>query len=106
MAKKSLDGVTVKFERCTDKFKVIEVVAEKSFPDAKFGWYRDLDTNETCYVCKDRRVKDYVLEQHMVNREKYGYDDLETAPNMRQAFYNAKNELLYTVDEIEYDFTL
>ena len=41
-----------------------------------------------------------------MNDSKYNYAYWENAPNVRQAFYNTDNELMYTVDEVEYEMEL
>ena len=51
-------------------------------------------------------VSQYVVKQHSINDLKDNYVDWENSPNIRQAFYNTNNDLMYTVDEVEYEMNL
>ena len=82
---------------------IVNVIAEKTFPDATFqSWPEPFNPRFTKYGCFDTDVSEYVYKQHQINDSKYNYEDWENAPNIRQAFYNTDNELMYTVDEAEY----
>ena len=107
MKKRNQKGVVVRFELLEDNVNVINVIAEKTFPDAVFKSWRDpLFPRFNKYGCFDTDVSKYVYEQHQINDLKYNYADQENAPNVRQAFYNTDNELMYTVDEVEYEMGL
>ena len=106
MKKRNQKGVIVKFELLDDD-NIVNVIAEQTFLDATFKSWRDpLTPRFTNYCCFDRDVSEYVYKQHQINDSKFNYADWENAPNVRQAFYNIHNELMYTVDEAEYAMEL
>jgi len=100
-------GVTVRFELLDEDFNIVEVLCEKTFPDADFdcksSW---LNPNIKYYHCWDKEVNDYVEDQHGKFNLKYDYVDWENAPIVRQAYYNVDGELLYTVDEVDHEMNL
>lgn len=105
--KKNLKGVIVRFELLDDDDNIISVIAEQTFPDAIFkSWPDHYNPRFTKYGCFDTDVSEYVYKQHEINDSKYNYADWENAPNVRQAFYNTDNDLIYTVDEVEYEMGL
>ena len=107
MKKRNQKGVIVRFELLEDNVNVINVIAEKTFPDATFqSWPEPFNPRFIRYGCFDTDVSEYVYNQHQINDSKYNYADWENAPNVRQAFYNIDNELMYTVDEVEYEMEL
>ena len=105
--KRNQNGVIVRFELLDVDDNVINVIAEKTFPNAVFkSWTEPFNPRFNKYGCFDTDVSEYVYEQHQINDSKYNYVDWEKAPNVRQAFYNTDNELIYTVDEVEYEMEL
>lgn len=105
--KRNQNGVIVRFELLDNDDNVINVIAEQTFLYAVFKSWRDpLFPRFNKYGCFDTDVSEYVYEQHQINDSKYNYVDWENAPNVRQAFYNTDNELMYTVDEVEYEMEL
>ena len=104
MKKRKQKGVIVRFELLDDDDNIVNVIAEQAFPNATFKSLRDhLTPRFTKYGCFDTDVSEYVYKQHQINDSKYNYADWENAPDIRQAFYNIDNELMYTVDEVEYE---
>lgn len=104
---KNTQGVTVKFEELDDNDNIIRILSEKTFPDAKFSSWMSPGYNLFLkYRCFDKDVIDYVYHQHCMNNQKYDYSNWEEAPNIRQAFYNADGELMYTDDEVDYEMNL
>ena len=104
--KKNLKGVIVRFEVLDDD-NIINVIAEQTFPNAIFkSWTEPANPRFIRYCCFDRDVSEYVYKQHRINDLKYNYTDWENSPDVRQAFYNIDNELIYTVDEVEYEMDL
>ena len=100
-------GVIVRFEILDDNDNIINVIAEQTFPDAVFNsWSDPLNKRFIKYRCFDENVSEYVFKQHSINDFKYNYVDWENSPNIRQAFYSTDNELIYTVDEVEYEMKL
>ena len=105
--KRNQNGVIVRFELLDNDDNIINVIAEKTFPNAVFkSWLEPFNPRFTKYGCFDTYVSEYVYEQHQINDSKYNYADWENAPNVRQAFYNTDNILMYTVDEVEYEMEL
>ena len=105
--KRNLKGVIVRFEMLDDNDNIINVIAEQTFLDAVFKSWRDpLMPRFNKYGCFDTDVSEYVYEQHQSNDLKYNYADWENVPNVRQAFYNTDGDLMYTVDEVEYEMEL
>lgn len=105
--KRNLKGVIVRFELLDIDDNIVNVIAEQTFPNATFKSWRDpLFPRFNKYGCFDTDVSEYVYEQHQINDSKYNYADWENAHNVRQAFYNTNNELMYTVDEVEYEMGL
>ena len=103
----SLKGVIVRFELLDDNDNIINVIAEKTFPNASFiSCLGHLNPRFTRYSCFDKDVNEYVYKQHHVNNLKYNYADYEKSPNVRQAFYNTDNNLIYTVDEVKEEMSL
>ena len=104
---KNQKGVIVRFEILDDNDNIINVIAEQTFPDASFdSWVDHWNPRFAHYRCFDREVSEYVFKQHSINDFKYNYVDWENSPNVRQAFYNTNNDLMYTVDEVEYEMNL
>ena len=104
---KNQNGVIVRFELLDNDDNIVNVIAEKIFPNAVFkSWPEPFNPRFTNYGCFDTYVSEYVYEQHQINDSKYNYADWENAPNVRQAFYNTDNILMYTVDEVEYEMEL
>jgi len=100
-------GVTVRFELLDEDFNIVEVLCEKSFPDADFTCRpAQFNPNIKHYHCWDKEVNNYVEEQHGGFNLKYHYADWENAPIVRQAYYNIDGELLYTVDEVDHEMNL
>ena len=107
MKKRNQKGVIVRFELLDNDDNIVNVIAEKTFPDATFKSWRDpLTPRFTNYGCFDRDVSEYVYKQHQINDSKFNYADWENAPNVIQAFYNTDNDLMYTVNEVEYEMGL
>lgn len=105
--KRNQKGVVVRFELLDIDDNIVNVIAEKTFPDAVFKSWRDpLFPRFNKYGCFDTDVSEYVYEQHQTNDSKYNYRDWENSPNVRQAFYNTDGNLMYTVDEVEYEMGL
>lgn len=105
--KRNQKGVVVRFELLDIDDNIVNVIAEKTFPDAVFKSWRDpLFPRFNKYGCFDTDVSEYVYEQHQTNDSKYNYTDWENSPNVRQAFYNTDGDLMYTVDEVEYEMGL
>ena len=100
-------GVIVRFEILDDDDNIVEVIAEQFFPNAVFN-SSPIPYNPRFlrYCCFDKDVSEYVFKQHSINDSKYHYVDYENSPNVRQAFYNTNNDLMYTVDEVEYEMSL
>lgn len=104
---KNSKGVIVKFELLDEDDNVMDVIAERSFPNAVFSsWNDSWNPRLTHQCCFDKEVGKYVHEQHLVNDVKYDYCNWEEAPNIRQAFYDINNKLVYSVDEVEYAMNL
>lgn len=100
-------GVIVKFEILDDNDNIINIIAEQIFPDAIFDSLPDSwNPIFTKYRCFDKNVSEYVYKQHNINDLKFNYADWENSPNVRQAFYNLDNHLMYTVNEVEYEMNL
>lgn len=107
MKKRKQKGVIVRFELLDYNDNIINIIAEQTFPNATFKSWRDpLTPRINKYGCFDRDVSEYVYKRHQINDSKYNYADWENAPNVRQAFYNTDNDLMYTVDEVEYEMGL
>ena len=105
--KRNQKGVIVRFEILDDDDNIINVIAEQTFPDAVFkSWPEPYNPRFTKYGCFDKDVSEYVYKQHEINDLKFNYEDWENSPNVRQAFYNIDNDLMYTVDEVEYEMGL
>ena len=62
------------------------------------------DYSKSIEVVKDWGEPNCWLCGKIINLDDYPfyYEDLENAPNVRQAFYNTDNDLIYTVDEVAY----
>ena len=104
---KNQKGVIVRFEILDDNDNIVNVIAEQTFPDASFDSLVDhWNQRFVNYRCFDKEVSEYVFKQHSINDFKYNYVDYENSPNVRQAFYNTNNDLMYTVDEVEYEMNL
>ena len=107
MKKRKQKGVIVRFEMLDNDDNIVNVIAEETFPAATFKSYQEpLTPRITNYWCFDTDVSEYVYKQHQINDSKFKYADWENAPNVRQAFYNTDNELMYTVNEVEYEMGL
>ena len=105
--KRNQKGVIVRFELLDNDDNIVNVIAEKTFLGATSkSWQDPLIPRFNKYGCFDADVNEYVYEQHQINDSKYNYADWENTPNVRQAFYNTDNELMYTVDEVEYEMGL
>ena len=104
---KNQKGVIVRFEILDDNNNIVNVIAEQTFSDASFdSWVDNWNSRFVHYRCFDKNVSEYVFKQHSINDFKYNYVDYENSPNVRQAFYNTNNDLMYTVDEVEYEMNL
>lgn len=104
LAQKYLNGVTVKFELLDDDGNVVEVLAEKEFPDAKFSPWATFHIMN--YRVFDKEVGDWVYDKHNELNRKYDYIDYDNCPDVRQAFYNNQGKLLYWESEVEYEYNL
>lgn len=101
--KEKLKGVIVRFELLDEETNIINIIAEQTFPNAIFKHWTELrNPYLTPYYCFDKDVREYVRKQHRINDLQFNYEDWENAPNVRQAFYNTDNDLIYTVDEVAY----
>lgn len=102
--KEKLKGVIVRFELLDEEANIINIIAEQTFPNAIFKHWTELhNPSLTNYYCFDKDVREYVCKQHRLNDLQFNYEDWENVPNVRQAFYNLDNDLIYTVDEVAYD---
>ena len=105
--KRNQKGVIVRFKLLGNDDNVINVLAEQTIPDAVFkSWIEPFNPRFVKYGCFDTDVSEYVYEQYQINDSKYNYADWKNAPNVIQTFYNTDNELMYTVDEVEYEMEL
>ena len=107
MKKKNIKGVIVKFEILDDYDNVIKVIAEKSFPNVSFDSWKDhWNPRFIHYRCFNKEVSEYVQKQHDINDLQFHYEDWENSPNVVQSFYNIDGELMYTVDEVDYEMNI
>lgn len=104
MKKKNIKGVVVKFEMLDNYGNVVKVIAEQFFPNAYFdSWEDSWHPKFIHYHCFDKEVMEYVQKQHDINNSKFNYEDFENSPGIVQSFYNIDGELMYTVDEVDYE---
>lgn len=104
MKKKNIKGVVVKFELLDAYGDDVKIITEQFFPNACFdSWEDSWNPKFIHYHCFDKEVMEYVQKQHDINNSQFNYEDFENSPDVVQSFYNIDGELMYTVDEVDYE---
>ena len=66
----------------------------------------DIELVKRAFIDGAKWADNNICLSSLWNDSKFNYADWGNAPNVRQAFYNTDNELMYTVDEVEYEMGL